>query len=393
MRNKIFIISMLLVITILPLIIIVRTPKKFSNLENRSLLTINSLKGNNILNNEFQDNLEQFLNDQMLLGQKFKEYYNFFKNVTGIFLLDYFYKDKKENELVPLGISEDVVLYKLNKSDYVVYKPYDFKEGENALLKHIANINDIKNKLDTEIYVFYVNKDVDYNNYNLVNEYMKNNLNKNIKYSDLNVLYKDGDYYNNYKKYYYKTDHHWNYKGSYEGYKLIASMMNDKIINFDEEVCFDDIKFVGSKGKKTGDFLNYDNFCTYKFSLKEHDVYINGELKNYGNKEQYYNLKYPKSTGVNYYASFYGSDYGEVVFDYKNSKKDNLLIFSNSFSNAINDLIASSYNKTHVIDLRAYKMDLGKDFDIKDYVKENKIDKILFLGDKNFFSLDTFLIN
>ena len=70
MRNKIFIISILLVITILPLIIIVRTPKKFSNLENRSLLTINSLKGNNILNNEFQDNLEQFLNDQMLLGQK-----------------------------------------------------------------------------------------------------------------------------------------------------------------------------------------------------------------------------------------------------------------------------------------------------------------------------------
>ena len=124
MRNKIFIISMLLVITILPLIIIVRTPKKFSNLENRSLLTINSLKGNNILNNEFQNNLEQFLNDQMLLGQKFKEYYNFFKNVTGIFLLDYFYKDKKENELVPLGISQDVVLYKLNKSDYVVYKPY-----------------------------------------------------------------------------------------------------------------------------------------------------------------------------------------------------------------------------------------------------------------------------
>ena len=91
------------------------------------------------------------------------------------------------------------------------------------------------------------------------------------------------------------------------------------------------------------------------------------------------------------YAGFYGSDYGEVIYDFHN-KKDNLLIFSNSYSNPINELIASSFNKTYIIDLRAYELDLGKTFDIDSYIKENKIDKILFLGDYNFYTDTKFLI-
>jgi hypothetical protein len=81
------------------------------------------------------------------------------------------------------------------------------------------------------------------------------------------------------------------------------------------------------------------------------------------------------------YASIYGSDYKEIIFknlDNKNGKK--LLVYANSFSNAINKLLASSYFETYVIDGRYYE-----NFDIIDYINENEIDDVLILANCMLF--------
>ena len=77
MRDKIFIIVFMVIICGLPSIILVRPPKEVSSIENRELATLDSLKNKKILNNDFQNNLENVLADQMILAQTLKLYYNF----------------------------------------------------------------------------------------------------------------------------------------------------------------------------------------------------------------------------------------------------------------------------------------------------------------------------
>ena len=389
MRNKIFITIFMIIIIVLPLFILLREQKEFSSLENRVLTKRNDLSEKSIIKNDFQDNLENVLVDQMILGQKMKQYYNYLKNISSSSLLERIYDNKEENYFIPLGNE----VYKLSKSNYLVYKPYSFDKVEKELNNHINNINSIYKKYNIPVYTFYINKDIDINIYNQVNEFMKEKLNKNIKYDYMKMINNDNnDYYNLYKNYFYKTDHHWNYKGAFEGYKLVSKMFNNNILDYEKEICFENVKFTGSKGKKVGDFSNYDKFCVYQFNLLEHKVYINGKETNYGNKELYYKNRHQNELGTNHYGLYYGGDYGEVVYDFNNDK-ENLLIFSNSYSNAINDLVASSFNKTYVIDLRAYEEDLGYKFNLDNYIKKNKINKILFLGDINFYISDVFMID
>lgn len=369
--------------------ILIRDSKTFSNLENRKLTTLSNLEGKSILNGDFQNTIENFYADQMPLGETLKEYYNIFKNITGSSLLVTLYQKSDSNTLIPLANG----IYRLNKSDYLVYEPIKFEDIRKDLDKYLININKIYDKYNIPTYVFYLNKDIDINHYQEISHYMQSNLNKKIKFDYFKVLNNDdNDYYGKYKKYFYKTDHHWNYQGSYEGYKIIAHLMQKESLSYQEEVCFNSLKFIGTKGKKVGDFFNYDNFCSYKFNLLEYDTYINKELKTYGNMESYYKGNYFHEKGINHYAKFYGDDYGEVIYNFHNNK-ENLLIFSNSYSNAVNELIASSFNKTYIIDLRAYEEDLDKEYNLDSYIKENDIEKILFLGDINFYSSDVFLIN
>ena len=69
------------------------------------------------------------------------------------------------------------------------------------------------------------------------------------------------------------------------------------------------------------------------------------------------------------------------MFINKNINSDrNLLIYSNSFSNAVNKLLASHYKTTYVIDGRHYKK-----VNLVDYIKENNIDDVLIIGNSMLF--------
>ena len=72
------------------------------------------------------------------------------------------------------------------------------------------------------------------------------------------------------------------------------------------------------------------------------------------------------------------------MFDFNQPEEKNLLIISNSYSNAIDELIAQYYNKTYVIDLRCYKEIFGKDFEISKYLADKEIDDTLILMSPTF---------
>ena len=118
------------------------------------------------------------------------------------------------------------------------------------------------------------------------------------------------------------------------------------------------------------------------------EVEINYEkVDDYGKMSQYFkdeDIDYSQET--NHYGEFYGWDNGIVKFTVnENIDKGNLLIFSNSYSNAINKLIASNYNQTYVIDVRFYEAEVGEKFDFERFVNDNNIDKILFITNDYYY--------
>lgn len=383
MRDKLFILIVMGFISMFLLSIIIRAPKEVSVIENRFLTKIPFLVKADLLSGQYQKELESALSDQFLLNETIKIYYNVVKKTT----ISPFKKMIKvllrPNNLFPRGKG----VYELNDSDYLVYLPINIDDkvilGLENFTKQVNAFQ--KNNSDIKVFVYKINTDHDYLQLEVIDTHFKENLNFNISYMS-SVKTKS---INDYKKYFYKTDHHWNNRGSYEGYKDIINLLlnNEAYKQYEVEKCFSDIKFRGSKAMTIVDFSLYDNFCVYKFNLSQYITKINGEIKAYGQNKKYFTVQYSLDKGVNHYSAFYGNDVGEIQYNFlDNISKDNLLILSNSFSNPINNLIASHFHNTYIVDLRHYRREMGVDFIINDYIKEKNIDRVLFLGNINFYT-------
>ena len=101
-------------------------------------------------------------------------------------------------------------------------------------------------------------------------------------------------------------------------------------------------------------------------------------MASYGNEKEYLRQEFSKEKFANHYALYYGDDYGEVIIE-GNSGKRNLLIIGDSYTNSVNKLIGTHFNKTYDVDLRHYKEAFNEDFDIKTYIEKNDIDKVLII--------------
>lgn len=129
-----------------------------------------------------------------------------------------------------------------------------------------------------------------------------------------------------------------------------------------------------------------EKFCAYEFDFPNYDIYINGKKSDYGNQK--YHINNPKEDVS--YGSFYGYDDGEIIFDNHDDSKDNILIVGESYDNALLKLLASHFNKTYSIDLRNYERENNKKFNYLEYLNDNNIDKVLLIGNKDYFTMSEF---
>lgn len=154
------------------------------------------------------------------------------------------------------------------------------------------------------------------------------------------------------------------------------------------------IKFLGSRARNTFFDRFYDFFDFVFSSEKPYKIKINGKnakkssFKNHYiyDKTSAFNHKY-----TNHYAVCNGLNYAEISFDYNKSDSQNTLIFCDSFSNPLREVISSHFNKTYFIDPKMItnefikKYYVGHNFSLKKYIKDKKIDNIIFMGNQNFF--------
>lgn len=363
---------------------IIKNPTKTSRSENRSLVQFQHFTIKSFLSGSFQSNFENALSDQFPKSEKIRTVYGESINKLPKFGLDtiacanrYIIIDSRQNTNAVF-----------NCDDFLIAPPMteDPRQKQNLEISTITDDIEKYNHINSLIDTYYY----------FIEEPQSFNFATGERVLDLETALRSqltGHYsmaslqfntYEEYKKYYYKTDHHWNYVGQYQGYQDITKLLGIDNPRQPVELVTNHEYYFGSRARDSRNYDIEEEFAYYRFDLPDHDTYVNGTQTTYGHHSDYSEHNYTAYRTFNHYSYVFGGDFGEVVFDYHQPDKENLLIISNSFDNPVNQLIAQYYNRTFAVDPRHYQKDLGENFRLSDYIKSNRINKVLLIIQPRF---------
>lgn len=349
--------------------------------ENRPTEKFVALSLQSFVDKSFQDGWEGALGDRVNFAQKMKKMYN---DANSAFLQSMLEKTLPNGgaQYIKIGnvyLFDDCLVFGLGVYDYI----------EAATLKRAAEYNElISAHPEIEFYLYYIEKDTDISFETNEKLGLYELLESNVNLPDANKKAFSINSFEEFKQYFFKTDHHWNADGAYRGYVQLASLLGvtDELLPCKEKVKITD-DFSGSKA--TGDAAGYSEpFYAYRYDFPEMKVWLNSNpYPDYGRRDEFLSGNTQKVD----YASFYGPDEAEVILDTGNTERENILIIGESYDNAILKLIATHFNRTHAVDLRGYRL-LYEKFSLADYIKTNNISKVVFLGNIDYIVLDTFVV-
>lgn len=271
------------------------------------------------------------------------------------------------------------------------YTRFD-KESTKTCSGKAYNINEISNKYkDIKTYVYYPRRSL--KDQLLDSIYIPNNFEQYeqifLSYVGDRIAYQSLDYPDEeITNYFYKTDHHYNALGADKAYKEIVNMINEDfdignplpVIN---TVSIND-NFIGSYGDNNGGIVDvFDDLTVSNYGIdnSKYDYYINGNITSI-NKEKEQTLNDPIYSKYRTYDSYFNVNTGNVLFDYHDENKKNILIFTDSYIGPIKEVLSTHFNKTVIV----CGSDVLNGFDLNKTIEENNIDIILFLWyQKNLF--------
>jgi len=356
-------------------------PKDINYYENRYANKLPPFFPSAFVSGSYQDGFEDALNDQIPLAQQIKKGYNL---LTSEYL---------KRMLIPLlRVSDQYVAFKGGVAIYggnhlVVYpKPLSSKKSELDLTAQSHNAL-FASFPEVEFYAYYIERDADINFENGektgLSDYVRSMLD--LPTDRIGVFAVDS--YEQFRRYFYRTDHHWNYKGSYKGYTELTELLDcGEPLQPKGEYLISSV-FSGARNSSIGSNLFTEEFYAYDFDFPEMTVTINGA------KADDYGIEYklPElSDDTVRYGSYYGWDNGETVFDTSRPELESILVIGESYDNAILKLLASHFDRTYSIDLRNYASQRYKKFDIESYIAEHGIDKVLLIGNIDFYTMEEF---
>lgn len=390
MRGKYYFIVDLVMILIIVLVLVVGLvktvlgKKDINDYENRSAYKITDTSVTGLWTGESQDNIELAFADQIPLSTTMKKTYNFLTHSV----IDRFYSLYEDSMLKNKYINLNGI-YRIGGTDYLVWGVKDKASAIIPIDAKIANINSICDKYpQIQFYLYYIEKDTDINFETNEKLNMYEYIDERIVGENIVTDKFEINSFDDYKDNFYKTDHHWNYKGSYRAYKDLYKLMG---IEDEERIPIRTFKmnkkFTGSKALTSGLLGLYsEEFEAYIFDIPEHETFVSNEKKEYGRQEEcFVNPDIETS-----YAHFYGLDNAEVIFDFNRPDKDNVLFIGESYDNAILRLMASHFNKTYAVDLRHYENENGRKFSFKEYVENNEIDRVVLIGNIDYYIMSEF---
>ncbi len=363
--------------------ILFRGQKDISEDENRTLTHFPALSAHAFLSGSFQSDLESALGDQYLFGAEVKHAVLSVQN--------------------GISAAEKMLLLKLSPdsgNSYAEIVPgyYHFAGDEHRIVEKPWDAGTDAERIQRAAKVF--------NQAENVKKYLY--FIRNSRAQDFRALPEENDRvyelvkdayradrygcfaaenYDDYCRLFYQTDHHWNHRGADKGYREIVKLLEvgEEPIDPDREQAFD-VVFNGSYARQTKELCADEPFTVYTYPTAKLKTELNGKRGVYGHQNLYAGNRFPTDNLRNHYAYYYGGDYGEIVLDNGKSRGRNLLVLADSYSNPINMLLASHFDRTCIIDLRYYAKDMGVEFDINDYIRKHEIDSLLIMGDIALFA-------
>ena len=428
MKTKVSLI-VLLAITIICLVsYFLHSTRETSGLENRSLMTFHMViypppEDSIIYKDTVSERLEEALKDQIIGRDRFSLYYtaytafldNLYTNgkrlCCNIIHCDrYDYRIESSALSLPFfptrnyEYSKIGSLYRFGDSDYIFEGPNVKLPDTVQIAAHVAQIEHIHNLYpNIKFYSYFVRPlsstkwfdgQLDFDTPNYFEE-IAQSMPSYMKMGGL--VYQDDE---EYKRLFYKSDHHWNSNGYMRGYEDIYNMISNdlylsdfkqpvKMWNFSELY---GLQYRGSRAAKLQMFYDgWDEFIVPEYDLGDRKCYsidlITGEevpvtLCLWA---AYKNGEMPRDKYRDHYIDFYysafdssGKDYSNEHYLIRNTGSNtghNLLFVTDSTGRAIRDVLASHFDSLIYLDYR--NMSQVK---VDEIIEKYNIDTILMSG-------------
>lgn len=314
----------------------------------------------------------------------------FYNSLNGLYQNFNYYMNSFLYKEVPLKTNSDneYIFYDKKNDFYYLENQYSKEELDKRLDTQVKMFNKLAN-LDIDMYLYFPTRyeltKIKDNNLNSYVDIFKDKLSSKIKVANMDITSLE-----QYKNYFYKTDHHWNMNGALAGYYDIMDILGKIPVDNLEVVNKTERKFYGSMAKSVLNDKTYDYILDVDRTL-DYDVLVNGKSASEIFKPRQIRLD-RDYLYYDYYVQYFNGQYGEICYDYHKDKEENLLILSDSYAWQIDYLIASSFNKTYVVNLR-YDKWKKEDLNLEEYMKERNIKKVLFLYEGGSMMFDQYNYN
>lgn len=355
--------------------------KEASQTENRALAQLPAFTLQGFLSGTYQDALEEAVGDQLLFSEAAR---SLVKDAQAAALEGEQALLYRANPALKNGYVQIAEGYYAYQGDErrIVEKPWDTAGQAEALAAFAAPFNALEG---TPVYLYFINNS---RSVNFDHPEEAGEISRWVR--SFFSLQSAGEFtfsgYDDFCRWFYQTDHHWNDAGFYRGYTEILALLKpgDAPLGPGERLDTGAV-FNGSYARVTKSLRGSEHFIVRSFDLPKHAVSVNGKRGTYGRLSAYLKGRFSSEPLANHYANCYGGDYGEIHYDFGGEGKGKLLVVASSYSNPINALIASHFDQTWVIDLRYYPDYAGEPFDVNAFVKAHEIDAVLLLGDLALF--------
>ena len=365
-----------------------------SYLEGRAYSPVPTVSAKSVLTGEFQDETEAYMSDHVVLRDSIM--------LTNAAL--------QRNIIIAANTSFSYKAFPTHfNSDYVVLPeegiicggPKKVKTSTDAEMKHAAESwNTLFSSFPNIHWVFYmadraetatVLSSHDYSSQVKDYDYLNNSLIGHL-ISEVDVI--DGRCKNveDYKKHYYKTDHHWQIDGAINAYNSIIPVLGFSPASFSDPIEVDTDSFYGASVRSGLCQLDFwDTIRDVYFDMSGLHVKVNGEpieatTLNKGALD--FNVRYEKRhVFENMYASWFHIDYGLIEIENPSVKQGTLLIIGDSFTNAMERFFTKHYRTVYVLDPRHY------DETVSSFISARDIDDALVLVSTSSIASNRFIDN
>ncbi len=350
---------------------------KYSWFENRNLNEMPTVTVSGVMDGSYFTKLEKFLADRAAMRNVLLRVKAFSDNTI--------FNRPNVNDIV---IEDDVLL---------MYRDYSYSNAHQYSAEWYAGEMVKFNELVTSYggYFCYVGVPTQYNYYDDLYPYYLENMaeetalqnelfstlakNAGLPYLDMGPILEKAD---NSDELFFKTDHHYTLRGAYLTYTSIIDRINadcgtDLKYPLEEngEISFTDVanKYVGSYSRKVFALSTVTEHLT-KASFADDVVF-----KRYDNGNESYPYVYadPSNTEEDLLYSYYmGGDVANTVIDTERDELPTILIYGDSFTNALECILYYSFDEMHSVDLRHYS-----EMTLAEYVELYKPDYVICVRD------------